>query len=368
MLTQIKLNNFKCFKDIELNLSHLNIFSGLNGTGKSSVIQAILLLQQSYAKGYLPYKVCLNGDYTHLGTGRDILYENAEKDFDENNEIIKIETSSGELKQSYIIKYESDSDVLDVIQQKKINSVEPFIFRKEFEYLNAERASPQTIYPKSSYHVDTRHQLGINGQYAVHYLSKFQDSLIPWNSCCSNEKNLKGAVQYWLSEISPNIRIDIQDITYTDLSKIGYYYFSNIIKSNIVRPTNNGFGISYVLPVIISLLKAEAESILIIENPEAHLHPKGQRKIGELIARCAASGVQIFIETHSDHILNGIRIAVKNNQIKSKDTSVLFFQKKFNKDGIEHTFLKPIIKNNGKFDFWPDDFFDEWDKALDQII
>ena len=367
MINKIKLENFKCFKYLEIELGALNLFTGLNGMGKSSIIQSLLLLHQSNKQGYLPYKVCLNGDYVQLGAGWDILYEYAEKDIDLGHEIIRIEIIDSGKTTSHRLKYDKDSDCLDVIQLHGADIITFYAVEGRFEYLNAERTSPQTVYPKSSFHVDAIQQLGNNGQYTVHYLLRHQDDPVVWDSCNGNEKTLKGAVQYWLNEISPNVKIDIQDIANTDLSKIGYY-FSDKEKSNTFRPTNIGFGVSYALPVITALLKAKPGSTLIIENPEAHLHPRGQRKIGELISKCAASGVQVFIETHSDHILNGIRIMVKNAQIKNDDVYVFFFEKKFDPAGVQHIVKKPKIDSKGKFDFWPDNFFDEWEKALDEII
>jgi predicted ATPase len=366
MINKIRLQNFKCFKDLEIELGSLNLFAGLNGMGKSTVIQALLLLRQSCKQGYLPEQICLNGDYVQLGTGRDVLYEYAEKEPVIGHEVIGIEITENGVKSSISIKYSKDADVLKNINPPvlDIGSI-----AGNFDYLNAERTSPQTIYPKSSYHVGTMHQLGNNGQYTVHYLSENQDKPVPWDSCNGKEKTLRGAVQYWLNEISPNINIEIQNIDNTDLSKIGYYFFDKAkVRRNTFRPTNIGFGVSYVLPVIVALLKATAGSILILENPEAHLHPKGQRKIGELISKCAASGAQVFVETHSDHILNGIRIAAKESYIKNNDICICFFQKNSAFSEVEHVVATPKINSQGKLDFWPDDFFDEWEKALDEII
>lgn len=359
MLKKIKLENFKCFKNLEVNINMLNVFSGINGMGKSTVIQSLLMLRQSYKQGFLPEKVCLNGDYVMLGIGKDILFGDA------NEEIIKIELTEEQENVDYHIKYKMDSDVLEV---KKTYSKDPLSLTGSFEYLNAERTSPQVIYPKSTFHVDSIMQLGINGQFAVHYLLKHSENPIPWNSCFNKEGFLKGAVQYWLNEISPNVKIDLQDIDNTDLARIGYYFSTKEGKTNVFRPTNVGFGISYILPVIIAILKAEKGSILIIENPEAHLHPKGQRKIGELISMCASSGVQIFIETHSDHVLNGIRIATKHQLINHTNVSLFFFDKIEKDSDFEHIVKSPKINEKGKLDYWPDGFFDEWEKALDEII
>jgi predicted ATPase len=343
---------------LEISLGSLNVFSGLNGMGKSTVIQSLLMLKQSFQQEYFPDSVALNGDFVNLGTGRDVLFENA------NNEEIKISISEKEKNFSICIGYESKADVLKI---KNMQNNGNSLFEAPFEYLNAERTAPQVIYPKSSYFIESKVQLGVNGQFTAHYLSKYQDATLVWNSCDRKENFLKGAVQYWLNEISPNVKIDVQEIENTDLAKIGYYYTDNE-KSNTFRPTNVGFGISYVLPIIIALLKATPNSILIIENPEAHLHPRGQRKIGELIARCAATGVQIFVETHSDHILNGIRIVVKNSIISNKKVALFYFSKEqFNRD-VVHTVETPKLNENGKLDYWPDGFFDEWEKALDEII
>ena len=76
-----------------------------------------------------------------------------------------------------------------------------------------------------------------------------------------------------------------------------------------MRPTNMGFGVSYALPVITAGLLAPAGSLLVVENPEAHLHPAGQSRVGRFLAHLAASGVQVVAETHSDHVLNGVRLA-----------------------------------------------------------
>lgn len=358
MINQIKINNFKCFQNLDITVGNLNVFSGLNGMGKSTIIQSILMIKQSQQQNYLPSRICLNGDYVNLGAGQDVLCERAEK------EEIGIEIIEADRKYSVLINYEKSSDVLSV---KTIEDNNISLLEEPFEYLNAERISPQVIYPKSSFFIDSKEQLGNNGQYTAHFLSKYQDRLLCWNSYGDKEATIRSAVQYWLNEISPNVKIDIQEIENTELARIGYYYIDKE-KSRTFRPTNVGFGISYILPVIVALIKATKGSVLIIENPEAHLHPKGQRKMGELIARCAASGVQVFVETHSDHVLNGIRIAVKNKLISHKDVQLFYFSKQLINEVIQHTVEVPKLNENGKLDYWPDGFFDEWEKALDEII
>lgn len=361
MLNKIRIENFKCFEKMEIDLHNLNVFAGINGMGKSTTIQTMLLLKQSFEQGYLQNnKICLNGNYVSLGTGKDILFRNAEK------ETIKINLLENDKVIEYEISYSKDANVLDILNTCDNNLLH--FGGHYFEYLNAERNSPQTIYQKSNFFIDIKSQLGINGQYSAHYLYLNENKNIPWDSTFGKVKSIKEALQFWLNEISPDVKLNVQDINGTDLSKISYYYTTSSGQSDDFRPTNIGFGVSYVLPVILALIKAEPDSLLIIENPEAHLHPKGQRKIGELIALCSQSRVQIFIETHSDHILNGIRIAVKNKKIEASNIGLYFFERKIEDKKTIHIVETIKINSNGKLDHWPDGFFDEWEKALDEII
>ncbi|MCR5541117.1 MAG: DUF3696 domain-containing protein [Ruminococcus sp.] len=362
MIKELKLHNFKCFKDICIPQNRLNIYSGLNSMGKSTIIQSMLLLKQSLKDQYTPHYCILNGDYINIGTGRDLLCEYAE---DEEIRISMIDDRDDNL-HDVIIKYSDNSDTLDIFRFSPIIS-EYFYSYDQFEYIAAERSSPKAIYPKSSYDVEILTHLGIHGEYAVHYLLNNQDKTIGWDSCDGNATTIKEAVQYWLNDISPNVNLEIMDIENTDYTRLGYYYTENI-RSNTFRPTNIGFGVSYVLPVIIALIKAKSGSIVIIENPEAHLHPMGQRKIGELIAKAAEAGIIVHIETHSDHVLNGIRISVKKKLIKPEYVNILFFKIIKNSKDYIHSYDNPHINEYGKLDCWPEGFFDEWDKALDEIL
>lgn len=356
MIDKISITNFKCFENIDLRLHDLNVFAGLNSAGKSTAIQSLLLFKQSQEQDPLVRNVVLNGHYVSLGVGKDILNEYT------SEEQLKIcfEDFSGVT--SVLIDYEEDRDILSATLEnnKIINSL-----NTKFEYIGAGRLSPQTIYEKSSVYVDTKTQLGINGEYTAHYISLHENDQVGITG-----RPLLASIQYWLGIISPGIRLNIHSIDNTDFDQIGYRYsdLRTAVTSNEYRPTNVGFGISYVLPVVTAIIKAQPGSILILENPEAHLHPQGQRKIGELIARCAAGGVQVLLETHSDHVLNGIRIAVKKKIIEAEQTRLFFFERTLRDNKIEHFAINPNILSNGKLDFWPDGFFDEWDKALDEIL
>src|SRR5690606_39213190 len=154
-------------------------------------------------------------------------------------------------------------------------------------------------------------QIGKHGEYTVHYLSEYGLETIQYPNLIhpkAKSNRLLHNVEAWLNEISPGVKVIIEDIKGLDLVRLSFQYETENGYTNEYKPINVGFGITYALPVIVALLTANPEKIIIIENPESHIHPKGQAKIGELIALASSNNCQILIETHSDHILNGIRV------------------------------------------------------------
>ena len=138
--------------------------------------------------------------------------------------------------------------------------------------------------------------------------------------------------------------------------------------TNRYKPENVGFGISYVLPVITMLLAAQKGQLLIIENPESHIHPRGQAELGKLIALAAANGVQIIVETHSDHLVNGIRVAVKEGLLAPPHAALFFFDKVIT-DAEQYTAVKDIfIDRNGELSDYPANMIDEWGNQLFKLI
>lgn len=368
MINHLRIRNFKCFENLNVELSNLNVFAGINSMGKSSVIQAILLLRQSYEMGTLSKGLHLNGELTQIGTGFDLMYRNSEKDE------VSIELTVGNDTTSWQYKYNKESDYQEIehtdINQEKIDIIN--IFSPTFSYISAERIGPQRYYKQSYHEIYERNQVGFRGELFADYLAKrgLEDKVE--NKCVLFDRDTSEHLLYqtekWLSVISPGIHINPKQ--YQEAGLVGIEYK---VYGSDYTPVNVGFGLSYVVPIIVSLLKAKQGDLVIIENPEAHLHPKGQRKMGELIARASAGGVQVILETHSDHILNGIRLSVKNGAISRSNIRLNYFYQKVESDlalgeRVTHQKCSPVILEDGSLSDWPDGFFDEWDKALDELF
>lgn len=152
------------------------------------------------------------------------------------------------------------------------------------------------------------------------------------------------------------------------LVSLNYQFIGGKEVGNKFRPTNVGFGLSYLLPILVAVLSSKPGSLIIVENPEAHLHPQGQTQIGKLLSLAAANSVQVLIETHSDHVLNGARVAVKEKLIDPSVINIAYFTGEVVEDRFKHYVLWPRIDSNGRIDHWPEGFFDEWDRQLTNLL
>ncbi|MCP4150917.1 MAG: DUF3696 domain-containing protein, partial [bacterium] len=315
-------------------------------------------------------EISLNGDLVQIGNGKDLLFEYY------NDQEVGIEVSAdGSSSGTAGWKWNAgtDSDRLPLSEQvlptgKIFNSA---LFGPDFHYLNAERLGPRVYFDTSNFNVINKNQLGTHGEYAVNYLAEFQKTLIPVENLKhpkSSGLTLYEQVNAWMGEIRPGTRIDVSSNLDMSLVGLRYQFLGGKDIGNRFRPTNVGFGISFLLPVLVAILSSKPGALLILENPEAHLHPRGQAKIGELMAMASANGIQIITETHSDHILNGVRVAVKKELVTPEQTNFLFFHGEVIEDRFKHYILNPKIDKNGRIDQWPEGFFDEWDRQLSELL
>jgi predicted ATPase len=369
-IEKVRIKNFKSLRDIEIELKGLTLITGVNSSGKSSFIQALLLLKQNKDKHFYHFKeieyVNINDRYVSLGNKKDILYEDA---FKENIEISIfgcIEWSDN-VKCSLIFEHEtlqikSDDQDTDGLVFNIFND-------EDFQYVATDRIAPNISYKLSDEHI-SQNNIGIQGEYTAHYLAEkhhkeLEIEALRHEKAITNQ--LLENVSLWLSEISNGITVNAK--LYNELQQVNltYSYIYGKNKTNEYSPLNVGFGLTYSLPIIVAILKAKAGDLLIIENPESHLHPAGQSKIAKLCAITVANGVQIIVESHSDHFLNAIRVATKQHLLKPEDSVVYYFSKI--RDSMETKVEQLLIDENGKInENWPKGFFDEYDNQLDELI
>jgi len=297
MLSKIRLQNFKCFENETISLAPFNLLTGLNGMGKSTLIQALLLLRQNYDLRVLDDRIALNGDLLQIGNCRDLLYQ-----YFTSREIgIQITTDKNETA-SWKWNAEINTDYLPVKKEDiKINKAifNQSLFNENFHYLHAERIGPRVYFETSTHKVMNQNQLGVSGEFTANYLSLFQNNPIPIEQL--RHPNTEGLTLYeqinaWLGEIRPCTRISVSSNLDMSLIGLSYQFIGGLDAGNKFRPTNVGFGISYLLPVLVAVLSSKPGSLLLIENPEAHLHPKGQVQIGRLFLWLPQMGFRLFLK------------------------------------------------------------------------
>ena len=370
MLDTITLRNFKAFDDLELDLSNITLLSGLNGSGKSTILQALGLIRQSFDSSFLSSgNIALSGSLVDIGTGHDVLYHNFDKPE------IQIGIRGREHGEKFNLLWTADvtseADVLTCKENAEIDYDNlPIVFSDMFQFLRADRITPDVTFPKSQHAIRQQRFLGPRGEYTAHFLMEFADEIRVPNVLRrrrdSGAGSLGAQVNEWLQEFSPGVRVEAVKVPMTDLVRLVYSYRGEgAAYGESLRPTNVGFGLTHVLPVIVASLASVPGALVVVENPEAQIHPRGQTSLGFLLALTASTGVQIIVESHSDHVLNGIRLAVKERALCPNQVKLHFFSRNH---GESSTFQTTKVGIDGRLSHWPEAFFDEWEKSLDRLL
>lgn len=359
MIRMLKLKNFKCFQSQDILFRPMTLLTGVNSAGKSTVIQSLLLLQQNLFEINSKNHVTTSGDLVNIGMPNDMLNSNVDDDS------VSITVITEEKSFDLCATVHNNTVTKSVIS----NNSSKFL---KFFYLNAERISPRTLFPIPTAMQQMCNPIGKHGEFAAYILHTHGSkdiscadasthNLLSANAAGSST-SLQMQTEAWLTALGVPIQIQTERPSGSDAIVLRFCFPG---ASNVYyRPTNVGFGLTYALPIIVAALHAPVGSLLIVENPEAHLHPKGQAIIGKFLACAAACGIQVVIETHSDHILNGIRVAVKHEYIDKNDVQINFFTYCDAKSNV----TCPQIDADGHIDQWPKDFFDEWDRQLFDLL
>ncbi|HIE00241.1 MAG TPA: DUF3696 domain-containing protein [Thiotrichaceae bacterium] len=456
MLTQIKLTNFKCFKEeTTFPLSQLNLLTGINGQGKSTLLHSLLLMRQSIEHNDRTRQILLNGSCVNLGNFDDVRNSNSSKNepilweysiyLEKKSNCFPEETWEGHI-QYQLNENEQDNMTLDIsnilfdIQEDNknvtymidllthqlymnnkehqyltditnqiiidaYNSNPDLLFKEEedfseffdtdqyfmiqlhnlipftgsdikhlpisnwdkdkypdfnkIHYISADRVGPQEFYLKSN--LTPFPNVGVKGELTANILHKKKDYLVNDKLCLGEDaKTLITQTEAWLNHIFDGAKVEIPH-SETNIIEL---FFNTSASRDRFKPINVGFGYSYILPIIVSGLIAKEGEILIVENPEAHLHPKAQSRLAQFLAKVSHCGVQVFIESHSDHILNALRIAVLDKIVTPKDLSILYFQP----SEQQPVAVQIPVQTNGGIEEWPEGFFDQMDKDFERLF
>ena len=391
MISNLRLENFKCFEKMAIPLSHLTLLTGVNSSGKSTVLQSLALLSQTSKSAWSSRSLILNDSDVNLGSAMDVIdsHSTSKDEFKigvggqqwDIDWTFKIDTRAAQsvpIKQVSWKGYsDTDSKTLRIAAKKRIDHLIPqeILAKSKYAnafsnqlrrltYLSADRLGPRETYSTGTRGIDTT--VGSRGERTVWYLYEFDDSK-PISGLLKpgHPLTLIRQVEAWLQDFFPGVELNVSKVTSTNLVTVG---MRSNEADNFHRPQNVGYGISYLLPIITACLGGRRDNIISIENPEAHLHPRGQAEIGMFLSRCAALGIQIVLETHSDHVLNGVRKSVKRGIIKPDDVSIHFFNGRPQSSDDPEQVESLYIGSDGNLDYWPKGFFDQFDQDLSSLL
>ena len=372
MITSITLDNFKCFEHFYMPLRKLTLIAGVNGAGKSSVIQSLLLLRQSCYDKDTDWKQALvvRGKLVDLEDASQVLYAGA----DVKNPFVHIEVENdGTDTIAFVMEGASPGGEAKISYEGDLDNAKRnwSLFRDDFVYLYADRIHPKSKYIKEKSRFDSR----LGDRTANHAVFRLADAVNTNEQIAVKELKHEEApdltvarnVNAWINHImGSSMGVTAEE---TEKDKEAKYVYSVKNKDGEelqLSPLNMPFGNSYVLPIVLAVLTAPEGSLLLIENPESHLHPTAQIRMGEFLSRAAKAGVQIVVETHSDHLMNGIRIACHQGLISNNDIEMDLIG--VEKDGVTHSRQNVSLDNDGYVESWIPGFFDEWEQALKSLI
>jgi predicted ATPase len=429
VLKKISLVNFKSFKNLDgMDIKNITIIVGKNSCGKSSILQSLLLLKQTI-ESPSDAELCLEGRYIKCSNIKELAYGVPQVNYAKIGYKLSFDNYSVELffknkrtEDGYIpivasykifnssggvveFKRSISTPEFDKIFRKKINllsSAEEVTFReviynkftpvsvkvdlleqsiaqtltmpiafayndeikiaqklvKEIEnikYLSPIRAIPERAYVHYS---EASSELNTDGSNAAHILWSKRNSNVLWRG---EKIPLKDAVNECIKcmglgqELSPD---RIGDVLY----KIG---IKELVSGSNISLADVGFGYSQIIPVILLGLINSSKNLMLIEQPEIHLHPSSAANLADLFLAFAQDDKKFIIETHSQELINRLRLRVIENPELKEMINIVCVESDEQAGAQIQQFQ---IDENGMFPAWPDGFLDESEKLAYAII
>ncbi|WP_234121760.1 AAA family ATPase [Clostridium hydrogenum] len=399
MIKKYSVDNFKIHKEgYNFNLEGFTVLTGTNNSGKSSLTQSIRLLSKingnSISYPRLPFE-----EVHELGDFSSTLNKKVSR-----SESIKyilslyvkdLKFCNVELEFDSIYNY--DNFFIDMLDQAILRKMDIYFenkngILKNYEFvINIDGSTPITynlneiMLDNQKKRILLQDRILFRGIVLNSILSLNQDGISELINVCTclgniNESSIKyipAIRSVETSNIPSTIENSRDRVTFDGKTSLinAFNYWTNKIlnsefklkiesnKPKLVALENNiefelsqiGFGNNQIIPILVAILTAKKGDLVIIENPEVHLHPKWKTNLVKLFYYAVKYGVNILIETQSLEIINRIRVYVKKDNSLKDITSLYFFEK----NGLEANVQKIQIEETGSLDLWPDDFVDK---------
>ncbi len=405
MFTKLQLTNFKAWRDTgELELKPVTMLLGTNSSGKSTLIQSLLLLKQTVQSPDRTVHLNLGGDEINdlfnFGSFDDVLNQSAETprqfsvafNFEREGDVrIKDgsfecsygKTSSGSVAVQIMALRAGESEFRVVRREKGAFSV--FVDDETQPRVKGRHYAPERSIALSA---DAIAALDKEGQLAedlslairrelegINYLGPLRrkpERDYPWNKTKPGEVGadgraaidallasalLKGehqneivdGVSRWLKRMKVAQKLEVRQQGRSSRYELVIHRDGAVCNLRDV-----GIGVSQVLPVLVVAYFAPPGSTVILEEPEIHLHPLAQSILAELFVEVSRKrGVQFIVETHSEHLFRRMQTLVAKQQVSQDSVAMYFVERKGNAAQLRELALDEY----GRVGDWPKDFF-----------
>ena len=413
LINSLSLKNFKCFEELDVKFAPITLLTGANSSGKSSLINAILAVLQTEQ---FPFYLSPNGKYVNMGSFEEMLWwgtDDSERKIgidvefdthtfhtystnwiedkqsglpklnsfnangyedewsilltDENvynmscalshyfSDPFEVNTSIENIFKNIVISPGEESDSISISNNTfpdlnslirisgtylSIPTIEENPFSPRFNYLGSFRLPPdRTYYQKAK----ANNRVQTSGDGYIDQIIEWQDTeLGTFSKLISLMRKME-----LINDISTN--------------RIKGGRFELLVKStqnsDFASLVDIGFGVSQFLPILVADLQLTDESFLAISQPEIHLHPKIQAQFGNYLSnQIKETQKQYIVETHSEYLLNRIRLLLVTGELKPEDVRVLYFEN----DGVKSTVYDIEFATDGQVKGAPQGFFDTY--------
>lgn len=355
MLKRVHLENFKALKNIDLDFAKVTVLTGFNSTGKTSVIQSLAFIKQSLQRKEISY----NDYLLRLGDFREVAYGH------DASQPVRIEVALDDGPGEMAYSLETSPEGVEESFSRGGERAWSWDSRKE----GVIEASGRLFFPLAAggygggtYATDD-YTGTLSAQKAL--LKWFEDALYlssnrgftrynypllagnPSVEDISNRAGDASALEEWLSNLIlyrlneakrfPEMQKRL-DVMAARLAKLGVEVSRHVTDGPSVvvdlveggmwvSAVNSGYGVNQSVATVVLGSLSEEGALVMVEEPETHLHPRYQRTMAEILLGMAQEGKQVLITSHSDHILQTLADLAERDGLGEDDVRVYHFEK-----------------------------------------
>lgn len=411
-ITKIAVKGFKSIvEECAIDICPLTILAGTNSSGKSSIMQPLLMLKQTLEAPYDPGPLLIDGpnvQFTEAAQFLSTLPNKKEKDRFQ----VQIETHKPDVFNAVRTTFKKGKNGIEIVEMTKENSgpdrtlssksltLYPEMLPEEikllgnqdpafkkfdivkrsrcFLYLGSQSSSSfyEVTYGLGAYIFNTVHLPGLRGnpertyklsstgpQYPGTFENYVASIIHAWQE--TKDERLKTVVDA-LHTLGLTRQVGTKKIGDVGIElQVGRLPHDSTNATDMVNIADVGFGVSQVLPVLVALIAAEPGRLVYLEQPELHLHPRAQVALARVLADAAKRGVRVVAETHSSLLLLGVQTLVAEGDLPPELVKLHWFTRR--EDGVTKV-NSADLDEAGAYGEWPEDFDDVDLKAQSRYI